>query len=64
MATNSMLTAAPMRQVSSAKKSKKKGPPHDVTPKDMARERNMTKAGKPRLNATSGSGEGSMGQRR
>lgn len=62
---NSMLTAAPMRQVSSVKKKKgTPGPKHDITPKDMARDRNMTKAGKPRLNASSGSGEGSMGQRR
>lgn len=62
MATNSTLTPAPMKQVSSGKK--KKGPAHNVVPKDMARERNMTKAGKPRLNATSASGEGSSGQRR
>lgn len=35
---------------------------HDVTPKDDAYDRNFTKSGTPRLNATTGSG--SMGQRR
>ena len=34
-------------------KSKRKKP-HDITPKDMAFERNFTKDGKPKLNATSG----------
>lgn len=68
MATNSMLTASPMRQVSSTKRKKAApGPKIEVTPKDTAYERNMTKAGKPRLNAvstSSGTGEGAMGQRR
>lgn len=62
MATNSMLT--PMNAKPGKKKAKGKAPPHDVTPKDMARDRNFTKGGKPRLNASSGTGEGSMGQRR
>lgn len=35
---------------------------HDVASKDNAFDRNFTKAGTPRLSATSG--EGSMGQRR
>lgn len=43
-------------------KAKKKAPKHDVTPKDQAFDRNFTKGGKPKLNASSG--EGSMGQRR
>ncbi|HXJ61866.1 MAG TPA: hypothetical protein VNU68_34945 [Verrucomicrobiae bacterium] len=45
-----------------AKGKKKKGPPHNVTPKDGAKDRNFTRDGKPRLSASSG--EGSMGQRR
>lgn len=61
MATNSVLTSAPMRQVHSVKKKKgTPGPKHDITPKDMAYDRNFTKQGKPKLNATSmdsGSGQ-------
>ena len=63
MATNSMLTPV----VPDSTKKKRKGPPHDVVPKDTAKVRNFTKDGKPRLNATSkpaGKGEGAMGQRR
>jgi hypothetical protein len=53
---NSMLTLA------KTAKPKKKGPPHDVTPKDQAYDRNFTSKGKPKLSAQSG--DGSMGGRR
>lgn len=43
-------------------KPKSKAPAHDITQKDDAYDRNFTKSGTPRLNATTGSG--SMGQRR
>ena len=59
MASNSTLTPVVM-----SKAKKKTAPAHDITPKDMSRDLNFTKDGKPRLNATSGKGEGAMGQRR
>ena len=60
MATNSMLTPV------LPSKPKGKKPKANVTPKDQAFDRNFTTAGKPKLNASvsSGTGEGSMGQRR
>lgn len=60
MASNSTLT--PMTTAKSKKR--KKSPPADVMPKDGAFDRNFTKDGKPRLSASSGKGEGAMGQRR
>ena len=57
MATNAMLT--PARMAPGKKKAAAKKPM-----KDMAFDRNFTKKGTPKLNATSGSGECAMGQRR
>jgi hypothetical protein len=61
---NSMLT--PAKTMPGKKKPKHKGaamkPTENVTPKDMAFDRNFTSKGKPRLSAQSG--DGSMGHRR
>lgn len=64
MATNSTLT--PMVPAKPRKGKGKPAPAHDIIPKDLAFQRNFTKGGRPRLNASvsSGTGEGSMGQRR
>lgn len=42
---------ATLTPATTARGTKKKAPPHDVTPKDNAYDRNFTKAGKPRMNA-------------
>lgn len=57
MATNSMLTPA-------GTKPKAKAMPKKKAERDPAVERNFTKKGTPRLSASSGTGAGSMGQRR
>lgn len=64
---NGMLTPASTSKAKPKHKAKAHArppakPAENVTPKDMAFDRNFTKAGKPKLNATSG--DGSMGGRR